>query len=130
MKEPSPLARRLFSLVERIRGSALSQSDAERIETSLHDHDLAAKPPDWMTELFDDILQGRTGRRVIPAGYPSGENGLANVLATIEEELGTVGIDDYGEGINWPIPALGVRVVVIRECHDSDQRIIKVARLR
>ena len=68
-------------------------------------------------ELLTDIMGRRVDkpRRKVPAEYPHGENGLANVLADIEQELFPLGVDDYGEGLVWTLPGCGVRVVVSRE---------------
>jgi hypothetical protein len=74
-----------------------------------------------MIQLFDDIRSRRiesTGRH-LPSNYPFGENGLSNVLADIESELMPLGIEDYGEGISWPIPGCGVKVVILRETNAS-----------
>jgi hypothetical protein len=96
----------------------MTDEGRDLLEVIVGDHGLSGpSPPVWMVELFSDIRAGHTARprRWVPDGYPLGEMGLANILADIEAELFPLGVDDYGEGVAWPIPRCGVRVVVIRE---------------
>jgi len=70
-----------------------------------------------MLELLDRLLEGRpTPEAVVyPLGYPEGENGFINVIADVERALGWLGVDDQGEQLSWPLPALGVRLLLFRE---------------
>jgi hypothetical protein len=114
----SPLTLALVPVLDRIAPAPLTDEARDRLEAIVESHGLdGPAPPGWMVELFNDICARRTGRprQSVPDGYPLGENGLANVLADIEEELLPLGVDDHGEGVTWPIPGCGVRVVVIRE---------------
>jgi hypothetical protein len=114
----SPLTLAIASVLDRIAPVPLSDETRDLLEVVVEDHGLSGpSPPGWMVGLFGDILARRTTRprRWVPDGYPMGEMGLANVLADIEQELFALGVDDYGEGVVWPIPGCGVRVVVIRE---------------
>jgi hypothetical protein len=114
----SPLTLAIAPVLDRIASQPLTDEGRDLLEIVVEDHGLSGpSPPSWMIELFGDILARRTAlpRRWVPDGYPLGEMGLANVLADIEAELLPLGVDDYGEGVKWPIPGCGVRVVVIRE---------------
>jgi hypothetical protein len=104
-------------VLDRIAPVPLSDETRDLLEVIVDDHGLSgSSPPEWMVELFSDILARRTRpRRRVPDGYPLGEMGLANVLADIEQELFPLGVDDYGEGVTWPIPECGVRIVINRE---------------
>jgi hypothetical protein len=114
----SPLTLAIAPVLDCIAPQPLTDQGRDLLEIVVEDHGLSGpSPPQWMIDLFGDILACRTAvpGRWVPDGYPLGESGLANVLADIEAELLPLGVDDYGEGVMWPIPAIGVRVVVIRE---------------
>jgi len=106
------------NVIDRIAPTPLSDECRDVLEVLIADHGLdGPSPPEWMVELFEDIAEGRVDRprRQVPSGYPLGENGLANLLADIEESLFPLGVDDCGEDVSWPVPPFDVRVVVVRE---------------
>jgi hypothetical protein len=113
-----PLDGRLHRLVEAVRGSPPTDEEARAIADAIEEHFVPPdQPPDWMLELLDHLLAGRTTPRPIPypVGYPHGGNGLSNVLCDLEREVGSLGMDEQGEYLAWPLPSLGVRLVLIRE---------------
>lgn len=114
----SALTRSFLTLVEAVADRTLSESEQWKLEEIVRDHGLEGDdPPAWMIELFDRLLHRRVDRRrrEIPEGYPRGENGLANLLSGIHETLVPLKVDDYGEGVDWPISQRGVRVIILRE---------------
>ena len=124
-QQHSPLTLVLFDLLQRGFGDDPSAERLVQLEALVSDHDLEGeKAPAWMFEFFSRILNRRltprTDRYVIPCGYPHGENGLCNVLLDIDHDIKPLGLDDSGEGLTWPIPRLGIRVVVIREWGSED----------
>jgi hypothetical protein len=111
----SRLTRAVSPVLDRIGPVPFSDEDRDLLEILVSDHELGGpEPPGWMVELFEDIAAGRVSRprRWVPGEYPRGENGLANLLADIEAELFPLGVDDYGEGVSWPVPPFGVRVII------------------
>jgi hypothetical protein len=119
----SPLTRLLALLLEQVRGEPLAEETCALLEIIVTDHGLEGDhAPQWMFDFLNAIRERRVGRPrfSIPVGYPLGEEGLANVFADIEQELMSLGIDDYGEGMVWPIHRLGLRVVIIREWSEQN----------
>jgi hypothetical protein len=87
------------------------------VQAAIENHLDPEASPSWMLELFDRLLEGRPTSEAVgyPLGYPDGENGFVNVIADVERALGSLGVDDQGEQLSWPLPALGVRFVLFRE---------------
>lgn len=87
-----------------------------RISEIVWEHGLLT-PPGWMTDFFSYIANGVDERTemLFPTGYPEGENGIANILADIDTDVAHIGVDDWGEGWQLDVPALGVTAYVSRE---------------
>jgi hypothetical protein len=113
----SPLAPRLVRLVSAVHGRAPTADDWLAVQEAIEGHLDPEAGPSWMLELLDRLLEGRPTPEAVayPIGYPEGANGFVNVVADVERALGSLGVDDQGEQLSWPLPALGVRLVLFRE---------------
>ena len=109
----SRLTHALAPILDRVAPAPLSDEDRDLVEVLVADYGLdAPDPPAWMVEVLEDIIRGHVGR---PRRGVADENNFACVLEEIQDELFPLGVDDYGEGMTWPLPAFRVRLVVIRE---------------
>jgi hypothetical protein len=85
----SRLTQAIAPVLNGIAPAPLTDEVRDLLEVVVHDHGLSGPtPPDWMIELFDDILARRVDkpRRWVPDSYPFGEMGLANILADVGRE--------------------------------------------
>lgn len=113
MERWSRLTQALVRVLDRVAPQPLSDQDRDLVEALVAEYELGGPtPPDWMVEVLGDIVSRNVSRkkRCVPD-----EPALACVLEGIQEELFPLGVDDYGEHLTWPLPAFGVRLVVIRE---------------
>ncbi len=125
----SRLTRAIVPVLEKIASHPILDDERDLFEVIIAEHGLDGEsPPEWMVELFDDVLNQRVDgpRRFVPVGYPEGENGLSNILLDIQAEIMPLGYEDYGEGADWPIPSCGVRVDVSRENIDGSKSSVQV----
>ena len=128
-KRWSRLTRAIVPVLEKIAAHPILDDERDLVEVLIEEHGLDGEaPPEWMVELFNDVLNQRVDepRRFVPWEYPEGENGLSNILLDIEAEIMPLGYDDYGEGANWPIPNCGVQVYISRENRDSTTSSVQV----
>ncbi|MGW1616442.1 hypothetical protein ACWCQZ_44760 [Streptomyces sp. NPDC002285] len=86
------------------------------MDVHVRDHFPDRPAPEWMNDLLDALLTRRlTGEAVrCPEGYPDGENGLMNILLDLEREF-PLGIEDEGEATFWPMPQIGLALLIGRE---------------
>ena len=113
MEKWSQLTLSMLPVLDSLAPRQLTDKDRDFLELQVADYGLnGPNPPDWMIELFRDILKRKTSRprRCVPNEIP-----LACVLVEIQDELFPLGVDDYGEGLCWALPTFGVRLVIIRE---------------
>ncbi len=113
----SPIAPRLVRVASAVLGRVPTADDWFAVQAAIENHLDPEAGPSWMLELLDRLLEGRPTPEAVgyPIGYPEGENGFVNVVADVERALGSLGVDDQGEQLSWPLPALGVRLVLFRE---------------
>ena len=106
----------LCDIVTAIRGKPLP-CDRARISAALAGDGLSEASPKWMEDFVGAIAKGETTGELlaIPNGYPDGENGLINSLLDIDEHVVPLGVDDYGESVQWRIPELRILVFWSRE---------------
>lgn len=118
---------KLLAVVSRVIGKPVPPDVATAVCNSMSAHSLSAAA-EWLVPLLDRILVGSTTPQAveIPAGYPGGESGLANVLADHAGEL-WADVEDYGEGAVWRLPSLGLEVFFCRE-HRADWHTYQVRR--
>ncbi|WP_344850569.1 hypothetical protein [Kribbella ginsengisoli] len=64
-----------------------------------------------------DLLDGLVARRltgeaeIVPQGYADGMSAFVNILLDLDEVFG-LGVEDTGEHLYWPLPALELAVVI------------------
>ena len=105
----------------------LTDKDLAFLELQVADYGLnGPNPPDWMIELFQDIVKRNTSRprRCVPNDIP-----LVCVLVEIQDELFPLGVDDCGEWLTWALPVFGVRLKIIRETR-SPGSLVHLERLQ
>ena len=126
--EHSPLTLVLADLLERgfgVTGHELRDSLEAIVASHALDGD---KAPTWMFELFTRILNRRltpmSERYEIPSGYPLGGSGLANLLLGLDEAIGSLGVDEQGESLEWSIPELKIHVRIIREWRGPGEGVV------
>lgn len=114
----SPLTRVIVPVLELARREQASSIDPGTVERVIVEHGgHGESPPNWMMAWFSRVARGEVSPRLfqVPVGYPTGESGLANILADIEETIVPLGIADDGESFVWIIPRAGLKVLTIRE---------------
>ncbi len=125
----SPLTVVLSELLQRGFGVTANNELHGSLETLVVSHALdGGKAPTWVFEFFSRILNHqlapRSERYEIPRGYPHGEEGLCNLLLDIDRDVHRLGFDDYGEGVMWPIPGLGLHIGIIREWNGDGYGVV------
>ncbi|MFS8071129.1 MAG: hypothetical protein ACMG6S_32570 [Byssovorax sp.] len=103
----SSLAPRLVRVVSAALGRVPTEDDWFVVQEAIENHLDPEAGPSWMLERLDRLLEGRPTPEAVgyPRGYPEGENGFVNVVADVERALGSLGVDDRGEQLSWPLPA-------------------------
>jgi hypothetical protein len=106
---------KLLELAARELGRPLRPEAARAVREAAADHALE-EAAGWLAPLLDRLLAGTptAGPVEVPAGYPGGAGGLANVWADLAGEP-WVDVDDYGEGATWRLPRAGLEVFLCRE---------------
>ena len=125
----SRLTRAIVPVLEKIAAHPMLDDERDLFEVIIQEHGLGGEsPPEWMVELFDDVLNQRVDGpgRFVSMGYPEGEDGLSNILLDIQAEIMPLGYRDYGVGADWPIPSCGVRVYISRENRDPSKSSVQV----
>ena len=115
----SDLERHLLTIAARELGHPAPPSTADAVRESIDAHCLL-EASDWLVPLLRRLVGGVTtdGPVEIRWGYPAGENGLANLLADLNAEP-WIDVYDYGEGMLWRLPVVGLEVFVSRESANS-----------
>ncbi len=124
----STVEQKLLAVVSQVIGKSVPRDVATAVSESISAHSLSTAAV-WLVPLLDRLLAGLTTPHAveIPAGYPSGENGLANFLADNAGES-WADVEDYGEEAVWRLPPLGLEVFFSRE-HRADWHTYQVRRL-
>ena len=80
----TPVEEKLLAIASRELGGAPSDETILAVREAVSDHALW-EAADWLLPLLQRLIDGApTFQRIeIPAGYPAGESGLANVLADL-----------------------------------------------